>query len=112
MEGEHDVLERGPPLEEAGDLERPRNAKAADAIRRERRDVEAERDDAPGGRLHEPGEHVEERRLPGAVRSDKSVNASVVQRDAHAVDRAKAGEFFREVVRLEDAHRRAIVASA
>ena len=111
MERQDDVLERGAAVEEARYLERTRDAHAADAVRRESGDVGPERDDAARRGLHEAGEHVEERRLPGAVRPHERVYLPILERERHSVDSAESREVLREVSRLEHAHRRAIVAA-
>ena len=53
-------------------LERAHDAGARDLGRRPGRDVLAVEHDAPAGRALEAGEHVDERRLAGAVRADQA----------------------------------------
>ena len=66
------VLERGHALEEADVLERAPDAALGDRVRRLAGDVVAVEDDLARGRLVDAGEHVEERRLAGAVRPDQA----------------------------------------
>src|SRR5581483_3675633 len=66
------VLERGHVLEEADVLERPPDPALRDGVRGLPRDVLSVEDHPPGGRLVDAGEHVEEGRLPGAVRADQA----------------------------------------
>src|SRR5919201_10993 len=96
VQRKHDVLQRGALIEEAGDLERAGDAHAADAVRGQAGDVEAERVDGPRGRSHESGEHVD---------------LAIVEDDRHAVHGTETGEILAEVARLERAHRGAIVAA-
>src|SRR5919197_1055651 len=62
-EREGRVLERGEVVEEAGDLERARDAAAGDLLGREAGRVLAEEQDPAGGRPEETREQVEEARL-------------------------------------------------
>src|SRR5918912_1235132 len=64
------IVERGELRIDARDLERAREPLARASRRRERRDVLAGEDDAPGIRREVAGELSDEGRLAGAVRPD------------------------------------------
>ena len=72
VHADEDVLERRHLLEEADVLERPADAALRGGVRRRAGDVPAVEHDAARGRLVDPGDHVEERRLAGAVRPDQA----------------------------------------
>ena len=68
-----DVLERRHGAEEADVLERAADPERRDLVLRQSGDLVAVEDDLAGGRRVDAGEHVEERRLAGAVRADQAV---------------------------------------
>src|SRR5262249_60014210 len=65
-----DIVAHRQLLERLDDLERPRDAHAADLVAGRARDVAPLEEDPARRRLVEPGDAVHERRLAGAVRPD------------------------------------------
>ena len=64
----------GKTAKQIGDLERPRKAAMADAVRRDVLDLAAVETDGAGIGREQTGYQVEQRGLPGAVRPDQSVD--------------------------------------
>ena len=100
-------LRREPAVLEHGELRKDRRAlvAAADAGARAarlraRRDVLAVERDAAVGRGDLAREHVDQRRLAGAVGADHRVHFAAVQVERHRVDRDQAAEAARERCRL------------
>ena len=54
--------------------------------------------DAAGGRLQQPGDHAERRRLSRAVRAEEAVNLSRLDVEADAVDRGELAVLLDEIV--------------
>ncbi len=101
MHADHDVLARGHVVEEANVLERAADAPLGDRVRRLARHVLAAELDLPGGRLVDAGEHVEERRLAGAVRADQAGDRAFGDREVDVVDGDEPAELLPEVLRSE-----------
>ena len=95
-----DVVEDRELLDRLLGLERPPEAPARASEVDHLEEVLPERLDRAGGRLHEPREHVEERRLPRTVRTDEAARAAG-KGHAHVVDRRDAGEANGEVLDLD-----------
>jgi len=68
------ISEAGAWLCSADVLERPPDAEPRDAVGRQPGDVAAEETDRAGRRQQKAGEHIEERRLAGAVRPDHTMD--------------------------------------
>ena len=58
----------------------------------------------PDGRLLQPGDDVEQRRLPGAVRTDQPGDPAGLDLDRRAIEREQTAERNRDVVDLEERH--------
>ena len=83
---DHDVLERGHVVEQPDVLERPGDAEQGDAVRRLARDPLSLERDRPARGPIEPGDHVEEGRLPRAVRADEEVQPPLQEGDVDILD--------------------------
>ena len=92
-------------VEQLDVLERARDAHAGDLVRRHAGDVAILVEQAPRGRLVEPRDHVEDRRLAGAVGADDGEDLALADLEIDVVDRLEAAEVERETVDLEVAHR-------
>src|SRR6185295_16372907 len=90
--------------EDAGDLERSRDATSAARGCGERGDVVAAEEHAASGRRQQPRDQVEERGLASAVRPDDRPQLAGLDREADAVDGLQGAEGAPEPTRLE--HRR------
>ena len=77
---------------------RPARAISADV---QRRDLLAAEHDGAGRRPLEAGEHVDERRLAGAVRADQPEDLALPQLEVDAVERLDAADVHADVSRLE-----------
>src|SRR5665811_449188 len=77
LKRELDMLTRSEVLEQARDLERPRDTEVRDLLRLQAGGVPVEDGDLPGRRLEEPGQQVEQRGLAGAVGSDQGVHTAL-----------------------------------
>ena len=84
-----------------GILERTTQAEQGPFVRERFGDVRAAEDHPTVRRDHEPGDEVEDRRLPGAVRTDQPEDLALVHREADAVDRLDAAERDGDVGGLE-----------
>ena len=97
-----DVFERRHLLEQADVLERAPDAPLGHEVRRPVGDVLAcELDDA-GRHLVDAGDHVEERRLAGAVRPDEAYDRALGDREVDVVHGHEAAEFLAQRGRLEE----------
>ena len=101
MHPDEDVLERRHLLKEADVLERPADAALGGGVWRRTGDVPAVEDDAARGRLVDAGDHVEERRLAGAVGPDQAHDGALRDREVDVVDRDQAAELLSQRVDLE-----------
>jgi hypothetical protein len=96
------VVFDGQPRKRAHDLERATNAAAADRVRGLALDALAPEHDAPVVRREHARDHVEQRRLAGAVRSDHREDFAGVDLEADAIDRDEAAEPLADAVDLEE----------
>src|SRR5262245_55276393 len=101
MAPRHDVLEDGHSAEELSGLEGAREAARGDAAGRLPRDGGAVEPYFAASGLHEAADHVEQRRLAGAVGSDDAADLTAVDREIDPVERANAAESNREIADLE-----------
>ena len=98
--GQHrGVLEQLYVLKGAGDAE------PGDLVRRDLGDVAALEEQLARGRVVEPRDQVEDRRLAGAVGADDGEDLALLDAEAHAVDCLEAAELQRDAVDREEAHR-------
>ena len=97
---------RGHRREQADVLERPRHAQRRDLVRPRAGDVRAVELDLAQRRLVEAGEHVEERRLAGAVGPDDRDDRALGDLEGDVVDGDEAAEDLRHVRRRGAAPRR------
>src|SRR4029079_8413274 len=95
MASHHHVLERGHRREQADVLERARHAGRGDQVGAPAGHVLAVEQDPPGGGLVQPGQHVEEGGLPGAVRADDRDDRLRRHVDRHVPHRQEAAEHLR-----------------
>src|SRR5581483_9605299 len=102
VHADKDVLERGHLLEQADVLERAPDPALGDVVRRLAGDVRAVEDDATRGRLVDAGDHVEEGRLAGAVRTDQRDDRAARDREVDVVDRDEPAELLAERVGLQE----------
>jgi hypothetical protein len=91
---DEDVLERRHLLEEADVLERPSDPELGDRVRRLPADVDAVEHDLAGRLPVDAGEHVEERRLPRAVRADQAHDRAGRNREVDVVDGDETAELL------------------
>src|SRR5439155_5943777 len=99
MHPDEDVLEGGHVLEEADVLERAADAALGDRMWRLAGDVLAVEDDPAGRRLVDAGQHVEERRLAGAVRPDQRDDRAARDREVDVVRRDETAELLPDLLR-------------
>ena len=83
------------------ELERARHAQAGKPHGAEIDDIVSLERHVSGGRPHQPRQHVDQRGLSGAIRSDDGYMLAVVDRQSHVVERAKAAVEFPHVLRLQ-----------
>src|SRR5579864_1813646 len=102
MHPHQDVLERRHMLEEADVLEGPPHAALGDRVRRLAGDVLAEKGNPARRRSVDAGEHVEEGRLPGAVRPDQRDDLATRDDEVDVVDGDEAAELLAELLRDKD----------
>ena len=106
VRADHHVLEHGLGREQREVLEGAADAQAGDAVRRHGQERRAVEGDRARGRRVEPAHAVEERGLPGAVRSDEPHDLARLDVEGHAVEGDDAAESHRDVLHAEDGHRR------
>src|SRR5205823_4772759 len=92
------VLERRHLREEADVLKGAADTELRDCVRRLAGDVDAVEEDPARRGAVEAGEHVEERRLAGAVRADQADDRALGDREVEVVDREQAAELLTDVV--------------
>ena len=95
------VLERRHVLEEADVLERSPDAAVREGMWRLTGHVFVREDHAPRRRPVDAREHVEERRLAGAVRTDQADDRAARDGEIDVVDRDEAAELLTERLRLQ-----------
>src|SRR5579862_2175623 len=98
---DEDVLERRHVLEEADVLKGAPDAALRVRVRRLAGQVLVGEHDASRRRLVHAGEHVEERRLPGAVRADEADDRPAGHGEVDVVDRDEAAELLAEQCSLK-----------
>ena len=101
---DHDVLEDREAREGLHDLERAREAAAADFKGLEAVDAFALEEDLPSRGRVVAVDDVEDGRLAGAVRADEPEDLPLLDRKGHVADGLEAAETFRDVLQLEEAH--------
>src|SRR5262249_18895166 len=89
---EHDIVEHGQPAEQGDVLERARDTEPGDLRWPSVRDVAVLEQDGAAIGLVEAADHVEQRRLAGAVRADNRDDFAAAHRDRDILDRAHAAE--------------------
>ena len=100
-----DVVQSGHVLEEPDVLEGACDAERGDLVRLGAGDLAVLEDDAAGRRRKDAGDPVEERGLPGAVRTDEGEDLALLDVERHIVHGHQAAETFRDVVDAEDGRR-------
>src|SRR4029079_3055735 len=98
---DHHVLERRQIGEETDVLEGARNAGGGDLVRWKARDATSFEIEAAGVHRVDPGEHVEQCRLAGAVRADEPVNLALADRERHVLERLQAAEALGHAAHVE-----------
>src|SRR5439155_10887928 len=88
--------------EDIGDLKCLGDAQAVDRLGREPADLPSFEPDAAGRRRVESGEHVEQRRLAGTVRSDHREDMALTDGEAHLRERREGAEGLADEVDLEN----------
>ncbi len=104
MAADHHVFQRGHAKEHLQVLERARQPARRQHMRRQIGDVLSEQHDLAARRLIKPRDHVEQRGLAGAVRSDDGENLARIDRERHVIDGADAAEIDAETLRRQHAH--------
>ena len=99
------VVEHRHRAEQLDVLERARDPATNDAVRRRAQQALAVEAQRAGVRLVEPGDHVEERGLAGAVRPDQADDLPRLDVERDIVDRDDPAEPPRHVANLEQRHR-------
>ena len=99
---QRDVVEDRQLLDRLLGLERPPQPPSRPPEVGHAEQVLAERADAPCGRADEAAQHVEERRLAGAVRADQAARPGR-EHDGHPVERRDAAEADGEILDLDHA---------
>src|SRR5215218_3168150 len=104
VRADEDVLGHRHRRKEDDVLERARHVLPDDPVRRRAEQVLTGEDDATRIGLVEPRDHVEERRLAGAVRADQPRDRFFLGRERHPVERNDPPEAARDVVDREQSH--------
>ena len=99
------VLAHGRALHQADVLERAPEPERGPLVHRQVGDVLAPVDDAATVRRVEAGDHVEQRRLAGAVGTDHADDLALADGDAHVQVGLHATEADGQVVGLKHGHR-------
>ena len=110
--GRHHVLPHGHVEEQPQGLEGPRDPLPRDPVRLEPLDALAREDDVALGRLVDPGDQVEERRLARTVRADHADDLALVDMQVEVGHDLEAAERHRHaaaaragcVAHLDDLH--------
>src|SRR5437867_7704884 len=98
----HEVVEHAHPLEQGHVLEGARDAEDGNVGGPEVRPVSAVEDDPSLVRVVEPADHVEQRRLAGAVRTDDGEDLAAADLDAHLAQRDERAEADADAPHLEE----------
>src|SRR5262249_44361060 len=99
--GHPDVVEGGQRPEQPDVLKGARQPQAVDLVRSSPVHPLAADPDLPVGRLVDPGEEIEGRRLAGAVRSDEPLQVSLADLQVEASERAQSAELDAHLNRVE-----------
>ena len=99
----HDVLERGEPGEGLHELERPREAQAADRVGLEPDQGRAVERDRAVSRGVEAGDEVEHGGLAGAVGPDEPDDLAALDREVESAHRGEPAEALVQPAQLEQA---------
>ena len=103
-ETETDIVKHAHLAEQADILKRAGNAELVDLNRRLAVEADpVERDGARGG-LVNAGQHVEDRRLAGTVRSDQTVQLPLFNGEIEAVDRLESAEPDGQILGFQQCH--------
>src|SRR5688572_20298627 len=92
LENRADIVLDGEAAEDRGLLRQIADPQPRPLIHRQRRDIEAVEIDTAAIRLDQPGDHVEHRRLAGAVRAEQADRLAAPHVEAHALDHFAATE--------------------
>src|SRR5690349_1297778 len=101
MTADHHVFERGQIGEKTDVLERARDSRSRDLIGPEALEPFAVEDESAVVRRGHAGEHVEERRLAGAVRADQAVDRALLERKRDLAQRLQAAKALADAGRLQ-----------
>ena len=101
MTADHDVFQRGHVAEEADVLEGSRDAGGGDAVRTLQSQRHAGEQHLAAIARVEPGEHVEQRRLAGAVGTDQAVDFPGLDGQRNILQRLHAAEALANVAGFE-----------
>src|SRR5262249_45646590 len=108
---DEDVLARGQAAEGLEPLERAPDAESGPLVRLATGDVAAVELHVPCARRLQAGDHVEERRLAGAVGADEARDVSGLDVDGQVAERLKPTEVDRHLVYVEKRHVRSVPSS-
>src|SRR5437867_5034400 len=98
----HEVVEHAHPLEQGHVLEGAGDAEDGDVGRRKVRPVSAVENDPSLVGVVEPADHVEQRRLAGAVWTDDGEDLAAADLDAHLAQRDERAEADADAPHLEE----------
>jgi hypothetical protein len=104
VRADHDVLEQRHGREQREVLERAGDAVVGDAVRLDAQQIGAVEVESAGGRLVDPADDIEHRRLARAVGSDQPANLTLVDRERQTVERDDATEAQGDVLYIEQCH--------
>src|SRR6266513_3926934 len=98
----HEVVEHAHALEQGHVLEGAGDAEAGDVRWLEARAVPTVEDDPSLVGVIEAADHVEQRRLPGAVGTDDGADLAAIDREAHPTQRDERAEADADALHLEE----------
>jgi hypothetical protein len=99
-----DVLKHGEVPEQLHQLEGAHQPARSDVFRRNAGQLLVLEEDAACGGVEEPGDHIEQRRLAGAVGADDGGDTLRGNLEAHVVDREQAVETARQFLDTQAVH--------
>ena len=102
---DEDIVERGEPAEHLGVLKGARDAASGDRLRLPREQIDTAKRHPASRRAVETGQHVEDRRLAGAIRTNQPVQRAARNIDGQRLDGRQAAETLRHVSGLEQPRR-------
>src|SRR5947209_7000764 len=108
---DHQVVEDGERQAKAGALEGARDPGPIDRLRAQAGDAGGGEFDLSGAGREQPGQHVEEGRLAGPVRSDEAEDAAFVEPQIEPVERDHAAEAPGQLLALEQGRVHAVSGS-